>query len=54
MADLSPEHTKFVAFEKYCQLCRYSETRETDDPCNECLTNPTNLGSVKPVNYEEK
>ena len=42
---------KEVYFEKYCQTCEYKEVKEKDDPCDECLSNPTNLYSHKPVNY---
>lgn len=42
---------KEVYFEKYCQTCVHKELNEKDDPCDECLSNPTNLYSHKPVNY---
>lgn len=45
--------TKFVDFDKYCTLCKYSTTEETEDPCNECLTNPSNIDSHKPINFKE-
>ena len=54
MADLSPEHTKFVDYVQFCPLCKNEKTKETEDPCNECLTTPVNLGSIKPINFEEK
>lgn len=46
--------TKFVDFSEYCKKCKHSETRETDLPCNDCLTEPVNEYSHKPVNFEEK
>lgn len=46
--------TNFVCFDQYCPLCKNAKTIETEDPCNECLTNPTNIDSHKPVNFEEK
>lgn len=55
--DLEPEDFvmedvyKEVYFEKYCQTCVHKELNEKDDPCDECLSNPTNLYSHKPVNY---
>lgn len=44
---------RLVEFDKYCKMCAYSDTEETDDPCNECLDNPINEDSHKPVNYKE-
>ena len=40
-----------VDFRKYCRTCKHRDVLETDEPCNECLENPTNLYSHKPVNY---
>ena len=45
---------KHVEFNKYCQTCIHRKTEETEEPCNECLTNPVNLYSHKPVKYEKK
>ena len=44
----------FVDFEKYCETCTHKDVKETEDPCNECLENPMNLYSYKPVKWEEK
>lgn len=44
----------FVDFKKYCETCKHKSTEETEDPCNECLENPMNLYSQKPVKWEEK
>jgi hypothetical protein len=46
--------TKIVYFDKYCPVCKYQTLNKTEDPCNECLTNPSNINSHKPVNFEEK
>ena len=43
-----------VDFKKYCETCKHKDVKETEDPCNECLENPTNLFSHKPVKWEEK
>lgn len=45
---------KEVYFYKYCKICKYAELKSDDEPCNECLANPTNTYSHKPVNYKEK
>lgn len=46
--------TKIVDFVTYCQLCKNKLIVESEDPCNECLTFPTNIDSHKPINFEEK
>ena len=43
-----------VNFHKYCKKCKYKEVKEKYDPCHECLENPVNINSHKPVRYEEK
>lgn len=45
---------KEVYFYEYCKTCKYSELKDDEEPCNECLTNTTNTYSHKPVNYKEK
>lgn len=45
---------KIVEFDKYCKTCKWKDTDDNLDPCNECLANPVNENSKKPVNYEEK
>ena len=44
---------KIVDF-TYCDSCKYRDTKEVKDPCNECLDNTINLHSHKPVNYKER
>lgn len=43
-----------VRFDIYCKTCASEKVKETDDPCNECLSNPSNFNSEKPVNWKEK
>ena len=50
MADESKEH--IVDFATWCPKCDFKALNEADDPCNECLTNPTNIDSRIPVNYK--
>lgn len=45
---------KEVYFGEYCKNCKYWEKKENEEPCDECLENPVNLYSHKPVNYKEK
>lgn len=44
---------KHVHFDLYCLKCVHLNVPETEDPCNECLTNPVNEDSHKPVNFIE-
>lgn len=43
-----------VLFDKYCGTCKHKDSKESDYTCDECLHNPVNLYSEKPVNWEEK
>lgn len=45
---------KIVEFEKYCSKCKHKDVKEEDKPCDECLNNPVNFHSHKPVKFEEK
>lgn len=44
---------KEVYFYEYCKSCKYKNVLETEEPCNECLTNPENLYSHRPVKWEK-
>ena len=43
-----------VEHEKYCKTCKHYGVKETEDPCNDCLTWPENEDSRKPTLYEEE
>ena len=47
---------KFVEFEKYCKRCKHYNEDEGDpkSKCYDCLNNPVNVDSHKPVNFKEK
>lgn len=45
---------KEVYFNEYCKTCEFKKNKETEEPCCECLSEPINLDSHKPVRYEEK
>ena len=40
-------------FWMYCKHCKYAKTPESEDPCDECLTNPVAYNSRKPINFKE-
>ena len=45
----------FVEFDKYCETCKFRDKNDKkgEEPCNDCLDNPINQDSRKPVNYKE-
>lgn len=45
---------KEVYFHEYCPKCVYRKISNTEAPCDECLSEPLNWNSHKPVKYEEK
>lgn len=45
---------KIVRFDEYCDKCKHKELEDYKDPCNDCLNNPVNINSRRPVNYESK
>lgn len=45
---------KEVYFGEFCKKCQYKDKKETESPCCECLEEPVNLYSHKPVKFEEK
>lgn len=48
------ENLKEVYFHQYCKLCNFSDLKEEEDPCRECLQNPMNVYSHKPVMFKPK
>lgn len=45
---------KEVYFHVYCKKCKHKDVKEKEEPCCECLSEPTNLDTHRPVYYEEK
>lgn len=45
---------KEVYFDQYCKSCKHHGLEESKDPCNDCLAEPSNTNSNKPMNYESK
>lgn len=48
------EEFKEVYYNLYCKKCVHEKTSEDDDPCYECLAQPFNTYSHKPINFKEK
>lgn len=42
-----------VDYATYCPKCKNFKVLETDEPCNECLTECVREGTVKPLKFEE-
>lgn len=47
------DNYKEVYFHQYCKSCKHFDKTEEEDPCFDCLDEPENLYSHKPVKYEE-
>ena len=45
---------KEVYFDQYCKTCVSKDVKENEEPCYECLDNPVNSYSHKPVKYVKK
>ena len=44
---------KIVEFWKWCQKCKYNGASDSyGSTCDECLSNPVNTNSHKPVKWE--
>lgn len=48
------EGLKEVRFDLYCKKCKHKDKKQTETPCDECLAEPANVNSRKPVKFEEK
>lgn len=45
---------KEVYFDQYCKSCKYHGLEESKDPCNDCLAEPSNTNSHKPMNLKKE
>jgi len=46
--------TKEVFFDIYCKRCVHWDKAESEDPCYDCLDEPVNEDSHKPLYFKEK
>lgn len=44
---------KEVRFDEFCPQCKFYKLDEGEDPCNDCLQNPSNLHSRVPTEFKE-
>lgn len=52
MPSINDEYRE-VIFDTYCPKCKYRLYPEESDICTECLAEPMNQESQKPVNFKE-
>lgn len=45
---------KEVYFDQFCSECEYKENAENEKPCDECLAEPVNEYSHKPIKFKGK
>ena len=45
---------KEVYYDQYCSKCEHKDLKDNEQPCNDCLLEPVNVHSHKPVNFKEK
>lgn len=45
------EKVKFVEYDLYCNKC---EHYDSENKCDECLSNPVREDSHKPINFKQK
>ena len=48
----SKEH--IIAFEKYCNTCKFKKQDSTEEPCCDCLESAVNWDSRKPIMWKEE
>lgn len=47
------DNYKEVYFGEYCNTCEHKNLKEEEDPCDECLSNPVNLYSHRPIKWKQ-
>jgi hypothetical protein len=48
-----PNNKKEVIFHEYCPKCQYWARGEHEDPCEDCIAQPWNENSHKPIGFKE-
>lgn len=51
---MNGDDQKLVNFEVFCPKCKHYAKSGSEEPCNQCLTKPTNTWSHKPINFIKK
>ncbi len=50
---MNDNDVKEVFFGGYCEKCKYWMMSDNEEPCSECLEEPCNVNTHKPVKFEE-
>ena len=45
--------TREVYFNIYCNACKHQKLDGAEEPCNDCLSHPSNEDSHKPWRFED-
>lgn len=45
------DNYKIVDF-RYCNWCKHETVNEKGEPCSECLNEPVNMNSYRPIKFE--
>lgn len=45
---------KEVYFDNFCALCEHKDKKENESPCDDCLNEPVNENSHRPVFFVRK
>ena len=45
---------KEVYFDNFCALCKHKDNKESEPPCDDCLNEPVNENSHRPLYFEKK
>lgn len=53
MSFMVETRTHEVDYEKWCATCKHQNEKESCDACNDCLNQPWNIDSRKPINWME-
>ena len=48
------ESLKEVLFNEWCPKCKDAKTDQNKEPCVDCLGEPVNTNSTKPLYFKEK
>lgn len=45
---------KEVYFHEYCEICKHRDVKNTEEPCDTCLSEPINWNTHRPVKYDKQ
>lgn len=51
---MDEENTMIVDYQTWCKKCKFEKCKEYVMPCFECLDQPVNCGTTRPIKFEPK